>query len=110
MYPHDPSRGLVSFQNTERGDRRGPLDQQRQRNMGSAYQNQLNIDPESPDFDASKVGRKKSLVKPDREKIDPNHRQWHYRSHVAQAEQEGNARVGVMPSSTKVGFLFRIPC
>lgn len=48
--------------------------------------------------DTSRVGRKKSLVRPDREKIEPGHRQWHYRSHVAAAEDEGN-RVGVMPSS-----------
>ena len=70
--------------------------------MPSAYHAHLPYagDPESPELsDVSKVGRKKSLVRPDREKIDPGHRQWHYRSHVAQLEQEGNARVGVMPSS-----------
>ncbi|CEL54318.1 chitin synthase [Rhizoctonia solani AG-1 IB] len=39
--------------------------------------------------------RKKSLVRPDREKIEPGHRQWHYRSHVADG-----ARVDVMPSAT----------
>lgn len=96
------SRTNVSFQNIERGDRNSQLDAPRQRNMPSAYQAHLPYagDLESPELsDVSKVGRKKSLVRPDREKIDPGHRQWHYRSHVAQLEQEGNARVGVMPSS-----------
>ncbi|KAF8753934.1 Glycosyltransferase like family 2 [Rhizoctonia solani] len=37
--------------------------------------------------------RKKSLVRPDREKIEPGHRQWHYRSHVGDG-----SRVDVMPS------------
>ncbi|TFK42082.1 glycosyltransferase family 2 protein [Crucibulum laeve] len=102
LHPNDGARG-VSFQNTELGDRQGPLDPQRQRNMPSAYQSHLATggDTESADFmDPSRVGRKKSLVRPDREKIDPGHRQWHYRSHVAQLEEESNGRVGVMPSST----------
>jgi chitin synthase len=43
--------------------------------------------------------RKKSLVRPDRERIDPTHRQWHYRTHAAQLETEGTGRVGTMPSS-----------
>lgn len=102
-FPHtDGSKGNVSFQNTERGDRHGQLDQPRQRNMPSAYQHQLppDVDPETGmPFDQGRVGRKKSLVRPDREKIAPGHRQWHYRNHVQQAEEEGNARVGVMPSS-----------
>lgn len=98
------SKGNVSFQHTERGDRQAPLDTPRtQRTMPSAYQNQYSpgLDPESADFlDSGRVGRKKSLVKPDREKIEPGHRQWHYRSHVAQLEEEGQRRMGVMPSST----------
>ncbi|KAG6853144.1 hypothetical protein C0991_006583 [Blastosporella zonata] len=100
--PNDGSRGNVSFQNQERGDRQGPLDQQRQRSMSSAYQPQLSspVDPENADyFDPSRVGRKKSLVRPDREKIEPGHRQWHYRTHATQMEDEGQ-RMGVMPSST----------
>ncbi|KAL0574932.1 Chitin synthase, class 3 [Marasmius crinis-equi] len=95
LFP-DSARG-VSFQNVERGDRKETLDQSRQRNMPSAYHNQLSQDPEGGD---GRVLRKKSLVRPDREKIEPGHRQWHYRSHVAQAEAEGNARVGVYPSTT----------
>lgn len=102
---HEGSRG-ISFQDTERGDRQGPLDPQRQRHMPSAYQNQLSptmADPETAEYyDPSRVGRKKSLVRPDREKIEPGHRQWHYRSHVAQLEEEGAGRVGVMPSSTHI--------
>ncbi len=100
--PSEGSRGNVSFQNVEQGDRHGPLDQQRQRTIPPAYQNnQLSPDAESLDYgmDPARVGRKKSLVRPDREKIEPGHRQWHYRSHVAQLEEEGTGRVGVIPSS-----------
>ena len=87
--------GNVSFQN--------PVRPERQRTMPSPYQNQHlapAYDPEQGDFDPARVGRKKSLVRPDREKIEPGHRQWHYRSHVAQAEDDGMGRVGVMASST----------
>ncbi|RXW24535.1 hypothetical protein EST38_g1315 [Candolleomyces aberdarensis] len=52
------------------------------------------------EYDPSKVYRKKSLVRPDREKIDSHHRQFHYRTHVAQLEEEAGGRVGVMPSTT----------
>lgn len=48
-------------------------------------------DPEagSPNpFSDTDFRRKKSLVRPDREKIDPSHRQWHYRNHAAQMEEE----------------------
>lgn len=95
------SKAGVSFRHIEQGDRTSAVDGHRQRNMPSAYQPHLaGADPEHPDqFDPSRVGRKKSLVRPDREKIDPGHRQWHYRNHVAQLEEEGHARVGVMPSS-----------
>ncbi|KAM6498841.1 glycosyltransferase family 2 protein [Amanita muscaria] len=96
------SRANVAFQNTERGDRQETLDAQRQRNMPSPYQNQLSptFDPENTEyFDSTKVGRKKSLVRPDRERIEPGHRQWHYRAHAAQA-LEGNERVDLLPSTT----------
>jgi chitin synthase len=60
---------------------------------------------------ASDVRRKKSLVKPDRERIDPNHRLWHYREHAAaggngvvaggnQAGQGGQGGMDVLPSTT----------
>ncbi|EGN93760.1 glycosyltransferase family 2 protein [Serpula lacrymans var. lacrymans S7.3] len=74
--------------------------------MPSAYQNKLSpSDPEGGDFgdyatDGDRVDRKKSLVRPDREKIEPGHRQWHYRTHAAQLEGTGGGRVGVMPSTT----------
>lgn len=48
---------------------------------------------ESEDHHGADMRRKKSLVRPDREKIEPGHRQWHYRSHVADG-----SRVDVMPS------------
>jgi chitin synthase len=91
----------ISFQNTERGDRRAPLDQPGRVRQHSAYQNVLS--QASPDSeagftmaDAALMGRKKSLVRPDREKIEPGHRQWHYRTHAARLE-DANASF-VQPS------------
>ncbi|THU86005.1 hypothetical protein K435DRAFT_373679 [Dendrothele bispora CBS 962.96] len=98
--PTSPGAGhSVSFQNTERGDRQGAVDQQRQR---STFQNNtLGYDQDAEyGMDPARVGRKKSLVRPDREKIEPGHRQWHYRTHAAQLEEEGSGRVAVMPSAT----------
>ncbi|KAF8633616.1 hypothetical protein AX15_001401 [Amanita polypyramis BW_CC] len=95
-------KSSVSFQHIERGDRHDALDTQRLRSIPSAYQNQLSptFDSEAAEFlDPAKVGRKKSLVRPDRERIEPGHRQWHYRAHAAQAI-EGNERVDLLPSST----------
>lgn len=94
-------RPNITFQNTERGDMRDTLDGPRQRTMPSAYRNQFS----PPHTDAKTgnrlehgmVGRKKSLVRPDREKIEPGHPQWHYRTHVEQ--MTGHTRVGVQPSS-----------
>lgn len=94
----------ISFRDTERGDRQSALDQQRQRILPSAYENQLSptfAKSDGADYlDPARVGRKKSLVKPDREKIEPGHRQWHYRTHAAQMQNEGTGRVGVQPSTT----------
>ncbi|KAK2462847.1 hypothetical protein APHAL10511_005045 [Amanita phalloides] len=98
----DSSGNIVSFQNTERGDRQAAIDAQRQRTMPSPYQNQLSptFDAEAGEYlDPGRVGRRKSLVKPDRERIGPDHRQWHYRAHAAQAV-EGNDAVDLLPSST----------
>lgn len=104
LVPNDGPRANVSFRNTERGDRQSQLDPNRQRTMPYAYQGNLshNEDIETADYYASaaRVGRHKSLVRPEREKIDPGHRQWHYRNHVAQLEEEGQGRLGVLPSST----------
>ena len=97
---NDAPRGYVSFQHTESGDRNGALDAPRERTMSSPYQNQLSpsFDSEAAEFlDPGKVGRKKSLVKPDRERIEPGHRQWHYRAHATQAV-EGSEGVDLLPS------------
>ncbi|KAF6754184.1 chitin synthase [Ephemerocybe angulata] len=93
--PPQPPHANVSFQNTEYGDRQGTLNPNvpRARPMASAYHH----DVEGGD---DRVNRKKSLVRPDREKIDPHHRQFHYRNHVAQLEEESGNRIGVMPSTT----------
>ena len=98
--PNEGFKG-VSFQDTERGDRRSrTLDPSRQRTAPSAYLNSPPADADAGDhLDPTRVLRKKSLVRPDREKIEPGHRQWHYRSHVAQLETEGSGRVGIRPSS-----------
>lgn len=97
--PSEGPRGNVSFQVQERGDRPG---QPRQRTMPSAYQSHLspNADAESAAeyFDPERVARKRSLVRPEREKIEPGHRQWHYRTRVTQMEDRSQG-IGVMPSS-----------
>ncbi|KAJ7154372.1 hypothetical protein C8R43DRAFT_1126449 [Mycena crocata] len=46
----------------------------------SAYQPACAGDPEAADHD--RVFRQKSLVMPDRKKIKPGHRQWHYRAYI----------------------------
>lgn len=105
--------GMISFQNVERGERQEELDRpSRPPRMPSAYQPQL--PPDSPGLEAGypdgRVGRKKSLVRPDREKIEPGHRQWHYRTHAAQLENASAGRVGVMPSSASSSALCRGLC
>lgn len=82
------TKGTISFQDQERGDRHGHVG--RNSLMPVAWAG----DPEA----GADVGRKKSLVRPDREKIEPGHRQWHYRTHAAQLEDENAGRVGVLPS------------
>ncbi|KAK7695219.1 hypothetical protein QCA50_002409 [Cerrena zonata] len=100
-YPSPPenARG-ISFQNTERGDRQGPVDHPRHY---SAYlpQSPTQLDPsyaEAGGYPDERVGRKKSLVRPDREKIDPSHRQFHYRTHAAQLQEGGDG--SFQPSTT----------
>ncbi|KAI0814846.1 chitin synthase-domain-containing protein [Irpex lacteus] len=100
-YPADPHRG-ISFQRNERGDRHEPLDQSRQRQY-SAYQPQSpsQVDPsfaENGGYAGANVGRKKSLVRPEREKIDPGHRQYHYHTRVAELQDAG--AIDYMPSNT----------
>ncbi|WVQ73906.1 hypothetical protein IAR50_003487 [Cryptococcus sp. DSM 104548] len=49
----------------------------------------------NPGFSAAgDIRRKKSMIRPERERIDPNHRLWHYREHAAEDQVE------VQPSST----------
>ena len=95
-----------SFHNTENGRHYSQLDVPRQRNLPSICQAHLPYagDLEIPELsDVSKVDHEKSLACLDPDNIVPGHRQWSYRSHVAQVEQEGNAGVGVMPSSASLG-------
>src|SRR5579863_443837 len=59
----------VSFQNTEGGDRRAPLDQPGRVRQHSAYHNVLSPTSHDPESgftmaDAALVGRKKSLIRP----------------------------------------------
>ncbi|CBQ72947.1 probable Csh5-chitin synthase 5 [Sporisorium reilianum SRZ2] len=73
-------------------------------NSSSTALNQINsLDPESG-FSAQNASfrRKKSLVRPDRERMDPNHRQWYYRNHAAHMDvmAASGGRVGYMPSTT----------
>lgn len=105
--PNQNQRGSnnVSFQVAERGDRTAPLDDNRIRNFSAYQQHPLPPTPNDlvdVEFGSAAVGervaRKKSLVKPEREKIEPGHRQWYYRNHAAQMEDE--TKGGVLPSST----------
>ncbi|PWZ02348.1 putative Csh5-chitin synthase 5 [Testicularia cyperi] len=73
-------------------------------NSSTTALNQVNtLDPESG-FSAQNANfrRKKSLVRPDRERMDPNHRQWYYRNHAAHMDvmTGPGGRVGYMPSTT----------
>ncbi|KAF7316781.1 Glycosyltransferase family 2 protein [Mycena chlorophos] len=46
----------------------------------------LTPDPETGS--STNVSRKRSLVRPDRQRIGPGHRQWHYHNRVAELEEE----------------------
>ncbi|QRV80228.1 chitin synthase [Ceratobasidium sp. AG-Ba] len=61
----------------------------------SKDQHALPPTPHDAEDHGADMRRKKSLVRPDREKIEPGHRQWHYRNHVADG-----SRIAVMPSAT----------
>ncbi|KAJ3510698.1 hypothetical protein NMY22_g15895 [Coprinellus aureogranulatus] len=108
--PPQPPHTNVSFQNTEYGDRQDYIDPNtpRARNIPSAYHHMHDVEGHGAEYDPSKVYRKKSLVRPDREKIDPHHRQFHYRNHVAQMEEEHGGRIGVMPSSAFSSLFLRM--
>lgn len=102
---HQPSS--VTFQEMERGDRAAPLPSETRTGAGrftSSYMTHP-LPPTPQDLEAAdddpfgaRVGRKKSLVRPDRERIDPGHRQWYYRNHATQAESKGTGRFGLIPS------------
>lgn len=115
--PNTPNPNLrnvpnVSFQAAERGDRNAPLDDGRIRSF-SAYQ-QHPLPPTPSDLEDVEVGgvtgervlRKKSLVRPEREKIEPGHRQWYYRNHAAQMEDESKG--GVFPSRTSQRIIYKL--
>ncbi|KAF7336695.1 Glycosyltransferase family 2 protein [Mycena venus] len=57
----------------------------------------------APDAEAgSNITRRKSLVRPDRERIGPGHRQWHYRNRVAQLEEEKESGAEFVPTGSRV--------
>jgi chitin synthase len=104
--PKSPSG--IQFDPMERGQRDAALDVNRPLHPGrmpSAYTHgQQIMDVEG----GANVGRKKSLVRPEREKIEPGHRQWHYRTHAAQAENDGQGRMGVLPSGFCLPYVFMV--
>ncbi|KAF8206333.1 chitin synthase-domain-containing protein [Mycena galopus ATCC 62051] len=50
----------------------------------------------------SAITRRKSLVRPDRERIGPDHRQWHYRNRVAQLEEEKQSGAEFVPAGNRL--------
>jgi chitin synthase len=102
-----PVQGAVSFAPNEQGDRAAPLPFERRQQRYSASfdpnaiaalgaNNDGNRDPEAP---GARMTRKKSLVKPDRERIDPSHPQWHYRTRAALMGEQNGSNMAVLPSS-----------
>ncbi|KAE8271834.1 hypothetical protein A4X09_0g490 [Tilletia walkeri] len=73
---------------------------------GSSMTAGKNGDLETGGFSAanpnSDMRRKRSLVRPDRERMDPNHRQWYYRNHAAQMDtiDAQGGPIGFAPSTT----------
>src|SRR5438445_638728 len=87
--PQTHGAANIAFRGSELGDRRDPLGFREP--MRSAYQNSLPSPPhdiENDDANVGRIARKKSLVRPDREKIEPGHRLWHYRTHAAGTQGE----------------------
>ncbi|CAK5273476.1 unnamed protein product [Mycena citricolor] len=99
--PNDGSRGNVSFAASPSPSSPGPH-QQRVGFATGGFHHAMGGAGDAESGGAAQGGfggqaqRKKSLVRPEREKIDPGHRQWHYRSAVT---GEGGA-VGVQASTT----------
>ena len=91
----------ISFQEYETGDRAGPLPPgSRQRRYSAAIE-----DPQSV---GARVNRKRSLVRPERERIEPGHRQYHYRNMASQLDEHSTRHV--MPSSMYFLSKFLIQC
>lgn len=91
----------ITFQEYESGDRAAPLPaSSRQRRYSAAIE-----DPQSLD---ARVSRKRSLVRPERERIEPGHRQYHYRNMAAQLDEHGTRHV--MPSSMPSFSQSPLPC
>lgn len=65
--------------------------------------------PGGPGGGAADVRRKKSLVRPDRERIDPNHRLWHYREHAAAAAGDGRPGMPQQQQSSQRGGVSVLP-
>lgn len=98
----------VSFALNEAGDRAGPLPSGRQQRYSASIDPNALAAAEQSDPEAvgAKMARKRSLVRPERERIDPSHRQWHYRTHAAQMEEQGGSRMIVHPSSRPIHISF----
>jgi len=96
----------VSFALNEQGDRAAPLPSERRQKRYSASvdPNALTAlgadgDGQDPESLGAKMARKKSLVRPDRERIDSSHPHWHYRTHAARFGEQNGSNMAVLPSS-----------
>ena len=111
-----PVQGAVSFAPNEQGDRAAPLPFERRQQRYSAsfdpnaiaaqagFINNNNDVTKDPEALGAKMARKKSLVRPDRERIDPSHPQWHYRTHAARMGEQNGSNMAVLPSSKLITF------
>ncbi|KAH7104913.1 chitin synthase-domain-containing protein [Auriculariales sp. MPI-PUGE-AT-0066] len=107
--PQSSMSSAIKFDDNERGDRAAPLPSETRagRYTNAAYAS-APLPPTPNDLEAledaeyagGQVGRKKSLVRPDRERIDPSHRLWNYREHAREAETKSTGRIGLLPSTT----------
>jgi chitin synthase len=104
-----PVQGAVSFAPNEQGDRAAPLPSGRQQRYSASFDpNAIAAqgvnDESTKDLEApgAKMARKKSLVRPDRERIDPSHPQWHYRTHAARMGEQNGSNMAVLPSSKPI--------
>ncbi|KAJ7158659.1 glycosyltransferase family 2 protein [Mycena filopes] len=59
--------------------------------------NEQDVSRDTEVDDGGNITRKKSLVRPERQRIGPGHRQWHYRSRVAQLEEEEEGGAEFLP-------------